>query len=431
MLSSVLFLRLWQASAGLLTTLLVVYFLTPELQGWYYSFLSVVALYTLFDLGLSTVLVQVSAHAAVGMRWGNNLSCSGEGAVIFNALLGKALRWYLLLSVVFILLVLPCGYLFFSRQGSDVSWRWPWGLLCLANAAGLIVMPFLAVLEGAGQIAAVYRVRLLQAILGSLACWAMLACGAELWAASMVALLAATTTFGWLLVRARSLLVTAWEQRGSVYDWRAEIWPLQWRMAVSWLCGYMLTQINIPILFHMQGAVLAGQFGLSLAVVNTLGLVCQSWFTRHVPLMAQAVVSRDWKRFDDVFFQDLVQSIAVFATGAFALLAGYQLFIRSPLVSRLLPFWPFAGLLVYAFVSLLVSAWATHLRSFRREPLLPLILFCTLLIVPGVLVATRLYSIYGMIAVLSMVYLLILLPLSWFIWRRCNRDWRLPCTKHC
>lgn len=425
MLSSVLFLRLWQASAGLLTTLLVVYFLTPELQGWYYSFLSVAALYTLFDLGLSTVLVQVSAHTTVGLRWGKGFSCFGEGEASFNALLGKAVRWYLLSAVVFILLVLPGGYIFFSRQvGGIVSWHWPWLLLCIVTAASLFVMPFLSVLEGAGQIGVVYRVRLSQAILGSLACWATLASGAGLWATTMVSLLAVLSTSGWLLARARSLLVTAWEQRGSVYDWRSEVWPLQWRIAVSWLCGYMVTQINIPILFYMNGAVLAGQLGLSLAVVNTLGLVCQSWFTRHVPLMAQAVASRDWKRFDDVFVQDLVQSITAFAAGALVLLAGYLLFIQSPLVNRLLPFWPFTGLLVYAFVSLLVSAWATHLRSFRREPLLPLVSFCTLLIVPGVLMATHWYSINGMIAVLVIVYLLILLPFSWFIWRRCNRDWR-------
>lgn len=425
MLSAVLLLRLWQASAGLLTTLLVVYFLTPDLQGWYYSFLSVVALYTLFDLGLSAVLVQVSAHLAVGLRWSENFSFTGDKSTSFNALLGKAVRWYLSLSVFFVLLVCPGGYIFFTRQlSSAVSWQWPWLLLCLTTAASLVVMPFLSILEGAGQIRVVYRVRLLQAVLGSLGCWMMLASGAELWATAMVSLLAVATTSGWLLICARSLVVTAWLQRDSVYDWRNEIWPLQWRMAVSWLCGYMVTQINIPILFHMKGAVLAGQFGLSLAVVNTLGLVCQSWFTRHVPLMAQAVASKDWKRFDEVFRQDLVQSSIVFACGAFVLLTGYAVFIDSSLVNRLLPFWPFAGLLVYAFVSFLVSAWATHLRSFRREPLLPLIFLCTLLIVPGVLVATSWYSINGMIAVLNAVYLLVLFPLSWIIWRRCNRIWR-------
>lgn len=421
----ILSLRLWQAGAGLLTTLLVVHFLSPELQGWYYSFLSVAALYTLFDLGLSTVLVQVSAHTAVGLRWGCGLSLSGDSAAEFSALLGKALRWYALLAVVFLLLVLPGGYWFFSQQKvSSIAWRWSWLALCLVTAGSLVVIPFLSVLEGAGQIAVVYRVRLVQAVLGSLACWYLLADGAELWATVMVSFFAVMCTSIWLLARARSLFVLAWAQRGSAYDWRNEVWPLQWRLGISWLCAYMITQINIPILFHMKGAVLAGQFGLSLTVVNTLGLICMSWFSPNVPVMAQAVVEKNWKRIDDVFFRDLGQSIVVFAVGATILLLGYLLFEESSLVSRLLPFWSFAGLLVYTFVSLLVAAWATHLRSFRREPLLPLLVFCTLLILPGVLVATHWYSINGMIAVLDGVYLFVLLPLSWTIWRRCNSDWR-------
>ncbi|NHC08160.1 hypothetical protein [Azonexus fungiphilus] len=421
----ILSLRLWQGGAGLLTTLLILRFLTPELQGWYYSFLGVAALYTLFDLGLSAVLLQVSAHTAVGLHWGVKYSPCGGSAAKFSALLGKAVRWYVLMAIVFLLLVLPGGYWFFSQQNvSTVAWHWPWLALCLFTAGSMVAMPFLSVLEGAGQILVVYRVRLVQAVLGSLCCWYLLVVGAELWATVMVSMLAVLCTSGWLLVRARSLLALAWAESGVLYDWRNEVWPLQWRLGVSWLCSYMITQINIPILFHMKGAVLAGQFGLSLTVVNTLGLISSSWIARHIPVMAQAVVEKNWKQIDDIFFRDLGLSIVVFAVGAMILLFGYLLIDGSPLVTRFLPFWPFVGLFVYTFVNLLVAAWATYLRSFRREPLLLPMVFCTLLIVPGVLVATHWYSINGMIAVLDGVYLFVLLPVSWTIWRRCKIDWR-------
>ena len=63
--------RLWQALSGVLTIVLVAHFLTPELQGWYYSFISIAALYTLFDLGLSLVIIQITAHLFVGLNWGH------------------------------------------------------------------------------------------------------------------------------------------------------------------------------------------------------------------------------------------------------------------------------------------------------------------------------------------------------------------------
>ena len=44
-------------------------------------------------------------------------------------------------------------------------------------------------------------------------------------------------------------------------DWRTEIWPFQWRLAVSWLCGYFTFQLFNPILFAVRGPIEAGQMG--------------------------------------------------------------------------------------------------------------------------------------------------------------------------
>lgn len=32
-------------------------------------------------------------------------------------------------------------------------------------------------------------------------------------------------------------------------SWKTEIWPLQWRIALSWLSGYFIFQLFTPILF--------------------------------------------------------------------------------------------------------------------------------------------------------------------------------------
>jgi hypothetical protein len=425
MLSSVLLYRIWQAAAGLFTTVLVVHYLTPILQGWYYSLLSIASLYTLLDLGLSAVLVQVAAHTGVRLRWGAGHSCEGPDAPALIALLSRSVRWYLLLASIFIVIVCPVGYYFFvQRDALDVMWRWPWVLLCAVTGTNLLFIPFLSILEGAGKLGVVYGLRLTQAVLGAFACWCLLASGAQLWATSMVTLLAVIVGCIWLWLRGRSLVTDVWQQRHASYDWRQKIWPLQWRIAVGSVCGYLITQVNIPILFYIKGPELAGKFGLSLAVVNTLSLVCQSWFTRHVPLMAQAAVRRDWRLFDQVFYKDLKESVLFFLIAAALMLITYFIFIDSLIVSRLLSFWSFAGLLVFTFINLWVTAWATQLRSFCREPLLPLVLLSTILILPSVVLATYWYSINGMIVVLNATYLFVVLPFSWMIWRQFNFAWR-------
>ncbi|MBV8633394.1 MAG: hypothetical protein JO002_02800, partial [Burkholderiaceae bacterium] len=109
----ILLLRLWQASAGLITTLLAVHFLSAEEQGWYYSFLSVASLYNLFDLGLSTVLVQISAHGFSRAHWNKHNRVEGENQAYCQALIGRAGHWYVIMAALFWIILLPGGYLFF------------------------------------------------------------------------------------------------------------------------------------------------------------------------------------------------------------------------------------------------------------------------------------------------------------------------------
>lgn len=424
-LALVLSLRLWQAGAGLLTTILAVHYLSPETQGWYYSFISVAALYTLFDLGLSMVLVQVAAHAFTGLRWKPDGSVEGEATPYFHALVHSALRWYARTALVFAIVIVPGGMLFFgSKNSTTIHWIAPWLVLCGLTATGLLITPFLSILEGTGQISRVYALRLSLAVCGSLACWATLAGGAGLWATVMVPASTLLIPLMWLLRYRRGLLQIASHSAGCGFDWRHEVWPLQWRLGTNLLCGYLLTQINIPILFHTQGAVIAGQLGLSLAIVNTLGLVAQSWITRRVPLMARAAAMRDWPTLDHMFKRDFTMSSAIFVVMAFGVLATDLLSADTKYAHRVLPFWQLAGLLVFVFSNQLIGGLAAHLRSFRREPFMSTLATTTIFTLPLIVWAAAHYSSAGLVTVLAAVNLFLNLPIAFFIWYRCNRTWR-------
>ncbi|WP_158244290.1 hypothetical protein [Trinickia dabaoshanensis] len=417
--------RLWQAGAGLVTTVLAVHFLSAELQGWYYSFLSVAALYTLFDLGLSTVLVQVAAHAFAGLRWRADFTVEGEGSDHFRALVGRASRWYVVSAIAFAVLLLPGGLLFFgSKAGAAPHWLAQWIVLCSVTAAGLIFMPFLSVLEGTGRIIEVYAIRLAAAICGSLGAWAMLAAGENLWATAMVPTATLVIPIAWLLAYRRNLIAVAWQTAGREFAWRHEVWPLQWRLAVNWLCGYLLTQINTPVLFHTQGAVVAGQFGLSLTIVNIISLVAQSWLTRRVPAMARAAAQRDWAALDRLFVRDYAVSSAVAVAGAAVTLIAYGLLSHTAYVHRVLPFWELVALLGFMLANLLIGGLSTHLRSYRKEPLMPLIATTTLISTPVLIWAAARYSSAGLVAVLAAINICVNLPVAVVTWRHCNQTWR-------
>jgi len=423
--------RSWQAINGFVTIILIAHFLSPVQQGWYYSFVSLAALYTLFDLGLSVVLVQISAQLFVSLRWRTGGAVEGGHPDHFLALIGRSSRVYLRLALAFFLLVLPAGILFFGIRGNEANlpddqWLAPWVLLIAITAAGILALPYLSLIEGSGRVAEAYGVRFTQGLLGGVGCWLVLALGGALWAVVMAPAMGLLVAAVWLITRWPALLHASLHNLGKDLEWRREIWPLQWRTGLSWLNGYLLTQIYTPILFHTQGAVVAGQMGLSLSIANMLGLLAQSWITQDLPAMTQAVATRNWVGLDKLFRSDLLISIFTYALGALAVGGIYAGLQGTVYAGRLLPLWPFVGLLCIGFLGHLASALAAQLRSYTREPLVWVSLLGTGLTVPAALWAAFSFSAAGVVTVILTIQGMLVLPLSILLWRKYNRAWRVP-----
>jgi len=58
----VLLLRGWQFLAGPVTALFVASFFSPELQGYFYTFASLLALQSFLELGFHVVILNVASH---------------------------------------------------------------------------------------------------------------------------------------------------------------------------------------------------------------------------------------------------------------------------------------------------------------------------------------------------------------------------------
>src|SRR6266849_5461926 len=113
------------------TVLLILRFLTPVEQGYYYTLLSLVSLQVVFELGFSFVILQMAAHECAHLT----LHADGriEGDSVAHArlasILQKTFRWYLLAAVILCAALLHVGVYFFSRPAHTtppVAWHGPW-----------------------------------------------------------------------------------------------------------------------------------------------------------------------------------------------------------------------------------------------------------------------------------------------------------------
>ena len=419
--------RGWQAFAGLVTLIFISNYLSPEQQGWYYTFISIVALYSVFEMGLATAILQVGAHIFVELRWGQRGLVQGANASIFESLSNSSLKVYLKLTLAFVFIVMPIGFYIFSARDSSFisgSWQIPWVAAIITTAISMIVLPFVALVEGSGEIKEVYLVRLLQGFLGAITCWIVIMCGGFLWGVVMMPLASILISVVWLLVYRPRLVSQAWYARKDVqFNWREQVWSLQWRVGVSWIGVYFISQLATPILFFFKDAIVAGQMGFTLTVAHMIGILSQSWITRHVPTMSAAARRSDWNSLDKLFFSDLKYMSAIFFLAACIVLGMYGIFSHTEYINRFLPFWQFLGLLVFVFLFQVNLALSAYLRSFGKEPLMPLITLGAILIVSGTLWAAIHFSSAEVVLTMLLVQGLIILPLSIYVWKKYRGKW--------
>jgi hypothetical protein len=417
--------RALHAAAGVMILGLVAHFLSPIEQGYFYTLVSISALYMALDMGLSTMLVQFAAREFIGLSWGAAGKVEGVNPSRFLSLIRLSLCWYGMAAMVF-LLFYPAGVAFLDSGHGDLGydWRGPWALLVLATAAGFLFLPALALSEGSGSVAEVYAVRLVQSLLGGVVAWMVLAMGGGLYAVAMMPAVSAVVACFWLFVRRRRMVLQALKENNRNFHWSLEVWPLQWRIGASWLAGYALVLMHVPLLFRSQGPVVAGQMGVTMTVANMLSLLALSWMTARLPAMAQAVATRDWAQLDLVFWRAFRVSCLAFAAGAVLFVVVRWALEWTSFEKRFLPVAETAGLLFAMGFYHVTGLFAAYLRSHLREPFLWPSLIGALLTATAAIWAAPRWGSAGIVTVLVIINALFFLPVALGLWVHLRRKWQ-------
>src|SRR5260370_4492720 len=155
-------------------------------------------------------------------------------------------------------------------------------------------------------------------------------------------------------------------------SWRKEVWPFQWKIAVSWIGAYCTSQILTPVLFAYRGAVAAGQFGLSVSITGCLWSVVIAWMSTKASPFGQLIARGEFQQLKALFFRTLRKSLAVLAMMAIGCEIGFigveKLLPR--LAARLVSPQILALLLLTSVSVFSVQSMGICLRAFKREPFL-------------------------------------------------------------
>ena len=271
--------------------LIAKYFTAPE-QGYYYTFGSILSASIFLELGLGVVLTQFASHEYAYLSWNADGSLSGDKDSLSRLLsiLRKSLKWYGVLSVLFFLILIPVGIIFFgsSPDTTNINYLTPWIFLVFFNSFGLFIYPILTIIEGCGRVADIQKMKFYQLSIGAVSVWLIIFMNGGLLAASILAFTNFLVSIIWLHNNFKGLVLQLRLSDNKFnyhqISWRREIMPMQWRIALSWISGYLIYQLFNPLLFKYQSATVAGQMGMSISVANVVLGTSMAWISTKTPL---------------------------------------------------------------------------------------------------------------------------------------------------
>ena len=401
--------RIWQVLAGPVSMLVISSFFTEDMQGYFYAFASLMALQVFFELGLHAVVIPLVSH---------------EFAHLSLA------RWYGGVSVLFVVGVGAAGIVMFSRKAGTIDWYGPWCATVVLTGLVLWTCAMTTILEGCNQMSAVNSLRFMQGIAGNAFVWTSMVCGLGLWSAA-VAVAVRLVGDVWVLgIRYRRLFKSLLETEAAAeVSWKEEILPLQWKMGLRGIFGYLAYSVFTLIAFEYQTPAAAGQIGMTWTALNALEQAAFAWIGARGALFGMLVARRDFRELDRVFFRLLWISLGMILAGASAFCAALVTLPQLPfpiaqkISDRLLP--PETVAIFCAGLAGLhvLRSLGTYLLAHKRDPLLLVALGSCSLTALLVWLTGREGGAFSMAVSYAGVVLVVNLPFTLVVWRRCRRSW--------
>ena len=407
-----LLINTWSFITGPISMLLMVNYFTTEMQGYFYTFGSILALRVFFESGFGIVIVSFVSKEWANLSFNKDGEVEGDLTSKLNlfSLSKIVFKWHFLGGLIALFCLCFGGYLFFSLKNgsSNISWEAPWFFLCICTVINMWLLPSLFILEGCNQIRQLYSYRLIQGICSSIVLWLALIFGLGLWASALSALAGVITLIIFNVNKYKSFFL--------------QIFVSKFKPTLSWKTHLL------PMQFQYQGAEEAGKFGMTWSLFSVLGAFASTWISTKIPLFGIYVAKKDYVNLDKIFHKLSKITIGVFLIGAICIWVGIFFlnsfnsdFIKN-LSNRFIQPKTLAILLLGFFFSFVTQPFAIYMRAHGKEPYFFINFIVSILICVFSWIFVKTFSTMGV----AMVYFLIMsffsFPCMMLIWYKFKKN---------
>jgi len=410
------------APIGLLFT---IQFLTDAERGYYYTFFSLLGFSALLDGGVSATVQHFISREAAQLVVSSDRMLEGNATNVARlaGLFRQTCRWYLRAAVVFAILLWLIGGAFFlmTARNDGIRWEVPWVLCVVAASLSLAASPLIALITGIGRVETIATSNALRLLTSTAALCALLWWGAGLYAGPISGLFGVIVWLMAIVGRWLPLIrqVSRHKTAAEPIDWSSQIWPMQWRMAVSIACGFFIFRAITPIVFSTSGAVEAGRFGLTQMAIDFAAQVSSSWLAVRTPLMAKLHSLRSTAALESLFRSTFW--VGVLGYCACIVLGMGLLWLLRPLhpkfANAFLGTAPFLLLAVWTLTNQVLVLFATYCRTAGTEPFMAISVASAIATLLGSMLAGTVAGMTGITVWLAVHNAVLFVPWAWLIYR--------------
>jgi hypothetical protein len=418
--------RLWLVLTGPLTIVVLAVNFTPSVQGYFFTFMSLAAARTVAEFGLGQVLI-----VKVAQLWPSTINPADGIPPRVAGLIRFAAKWFAGAGLVVGALLCVGGTVLLGTDNNlpTAEWLPPWVALSWLVGLDVALSGLLFPLEGAGQVRSVYFCRMVRSFVTSVVLWLFIMLGLQLWSIS-IALACSLVWTAFFLFSEGKLVVGALRRGASVakIDWLSEVFPAQWRLALSSLAEYVSFCTVVPLVYAMHGAVIAGQVGVTLQLAVAVSSIAGAIVYTRFPEFSRLAATRSIQELDGLLLSTSLISMALCLLGALGVGFGVLLLQKSGLeiATRVLPFHQVVilllGLLTWHSNLTIVS----YLRAHGGDPYLPASLSGAVLLFVANLTLGRWFGPVGLLWGYAITGACFMAPFGFYLLQRKRRTCGYP-----
>jgi O-antigen/teichoic acid export membrane protein len=204
-----------------------------------------------------------------------------------------------------------------------------------------------------------------------------------------------------------------------------EIFPYQWRVAVSWISGYFIFQVFNPVLFATEGPIVAGQMGLTLTVLSGISSLSMSWITTKIQNFSTLISKSEFKKLDELFITSFKQSVIInlLLLIVFVILKIILDTYFIKFSNRFLPIIPIILLSLVTLANQFVFSWATYIRCHKSEPFLLNSIIGAALNIASIYFLGHKFGLIGIVVGYFFITIFIGLPWVYIVFKKKKIEW--------